>query len=429
MISMENVENDVIKGNTKGLLRKQYLLLFTLAAIYLASCFCRASMVVNQLNFVSEYSVESSDVGLIMALFGIGNGVGQIVNSIFIKHYDKRFSIFIPILIEGALVLSCFFAFDFQIYKFIWLGIGVCCSFLWMSIMKILSENLDYKLLGRASVALSVCNGVGTTSSILTGSLLTHFDVYRLLFLIGGVLIVVVDIFFFIISWNYKCSPKECDDSSKTIEKKYNKLPLPKLTFIILISLIIFAPIANLGYDCIKTWSQTILYKSDEGFGLSKEIAIVFTAILPVVQSSCSAIAIFMRKKGLKYQMIISIIMIVACASSGIIMLALNYRILALFIIFSAIAYLMFIIMNSVLTNVLPLQFRSYYDSGVLSGVLNGAAWCGSAIATYCVPLLAEHAGWNSIYVLLIALSGFVLVAAIMLLVIFNKKEEYKTII
>lgn len=426
---MENVDNDVIKGNAKGLLRKQYLLLFTLAALYFANCFCRTSMVANQLNFVSEYSVKSSDVGLIIALFGVGNGLGQIINSIFIKYYNKRFSIAIPVLCEGILTFSCFFAFDFQIYKFIWCGIGICHSFLWMSIMKILSENLDDKILGRASVALSVCGGVGTASSILVGSLLTHFEAYRLLFLIGGALIVAIDILFYIISWNYKCSPKEYDTANETTEKKYHKLPLPKFAFVILASLILFAPIANIGYDCIKTWSQTILYKSDEGFGLSKEIAIVFTAILPVIQSSCSAIALLMRKKGLKYQMIISIVMIVACVSLGTIMLALNYRILALFIVFSAIAYLMFIIMNSVLTNLYPLQIRNYYDSGILSGVLNGAAWCGSAIATYCVPLLAEYAGWNSIYVLLISLSGFVLAIAVMLLVIFNKKEEYKTIL
>lgn len=429
MISMKNVKNDVIKDNSKGVLRKQYLLLFTLGAIYFANCFCRSTIVANQLNFVTEYSVMPSDVGLICALYAVGNGVGQIINSIFVKHYNKRFSLFLPALFEATLVFICFFSFDFQIYKFIWLGIGVCCSFLWMSIMKILSENLEDKFLGKASICMSICVGVGTASSILLGSLLTYLDIYRLLFLIGGVFLLVIDIFFFIISWGYKCSPKEYGDASKTSEKKYTKIPLPKFAFIFLISFLLFSPVSSLGGECIKTWTQTILYNPDEGFGLSKEIAIIFTAVLPVVQSFCSTISVLMRKKGFRFQMIISVLMIVCLISLSIVLISLKQKVLASFIILSCVAFFSFVTLNSTLTNVLPLQIRSYYDSAVFSGVVNGFAYVGTVLASYVVPILAENAGWNSVYVLLIIAAGTVLVISITLLLIFNKKKEYENIV
>ena len=159
-----------VTSESKHSLGKQYLILFAVAGVYFSSCFARTTMVANQLNFVSEYSVLDHDVGLILAMFSIGSGVGQIVNSIFVKHYNKRFSLAVPAFLLSVLVFSCFFAFDFQIYKFIWLGMGICYSFIWMSLMKILSENLDDEMLGRASICLSVCNGIGTASSIMASS-------------------------------------------------------------------------------------------------------------------------------------------------------------------------------------------------------------------------------------------------------------------
>ena len=283
---MDSVDLNNKTNIEKGSLRKQYLLLVSMCAIYFFHCFARSSMSANIINFSEEYpDVPYSTIGLIVTFFSISYGVSQILNSFFIKKYNKRFSIFIPLLLEGALAFLTFFKFDISVYKFIWLGLGISYSFFWMSTMKILSENLDKKLLNRASIFLGFSGGFGAATAYLISSLFTHFGVYRLSFLLGGIILISLAIYFFIISWQYKCSPKEYDGELEKVDRKYEKKQRPKYAFIFFIALIIFTMFAAMGFSSLEAWTPIIL---KDGFGLVGSLSIFLTVVLPIFLSFCT---------------------------------------------------------------------------------------------------------------------------------------------
>ena len=413
---------DVSETGVKNSFKKQLLLIIAIAALYFAHSFSRTTVAANLLNLQNEYGVSKSQSGLILTFFFFSYGAGQIINAFFIKKYNKRFSIFIPVLLEAAAVFLIFIPMPFEIYKFIWLAGGIFYSFCWMSIMKILSENLEKKLLNKTSAVLSFMNGGGAAAAYLMSSLLTHFNVYRLVFLIGSLAVLLFDVFFFAISWKYKCSPKEYGDTEESV-KTYEKLPRPKFLFIFFIAFLIYAPIASICLDGIKTWTPNIL---ESGFGLNASLAIFFTIILPVIQCFCSLFVVLLRKFKIKYQVIIFSVMAVAILSFGMILFSLGYKILSIYLIFASLAYFGFVVINVIATNILPLEMRPYYDSGSFAGIVNGAAYIGSVIATYCIPLFVEATGWNALFILLIGLSALVLVSSLVLTLIFRKKDEYK---
>ena len=111
---------DKVLEKSNGSIKKQYLLFISMCVIYFFHCFARSSMGANIVNFSEEYpTVPYSTIGLILSVFSITYGTSQILNSFFIKKYNKRFSIFIPLLFEGILIFATFFKFDIEVYKFI----------------------------------------------------------------------------------------------------------------------------------------------------------------------------------------------------------------------------------------------------------------------------------------------------------------------
>lgn len=55
---------------------------------------------------------------------------------------------------------------------------------------------------------------------------------------------------------------------------------------------------------------------------------------------------------------------------------------------------------------------RDKYDSGKMAGILNGSAYVGSTISAYGLGAIADAAGWNGVFVLLLILSAVAVLAA-----------------
>lgn len=418
---MDNAESLKTKKRYRDFKGKQVLLIFALSFLYFANYLCRQSLPANKINFMSEYGVSKPSVGLISMCFFFAYGAGQIINSIFIKKYNKRITLLVPVLIEAALVFTTFFKFDFEIYKFIWLATGICCSFLWMSIMKVLSENLDDKMLNVASVCLTTGISLGTILCYLLSSLFTQLGHFRLIFLVASIVILIACIFFFIISWFYRCSPKEDRSVEKEVQK-YEKKNRPKFAYLLLAFFMMGAMVSNVGGESLNSWISPIL---KEGFGLSDSISILLSVILPIIHCLYPLTIVFLKKLGAKYQIIICFAMMFTayCMSSALIRL--NHHALALFLIFVAIGYIGFVMLNGIFTNLLPLEIRSYYDSGTFSGVMNGSAYIGSVIATFLIPLMIENLGWNSLFIVLVIVALLVSFGSFLVISIFGKKKEY----
>ena len=83
-------------------------------------------------------------------------------------------------------------------------------------------------------------------------------------------------------------------------------------------------------------------------------------------------------------------------------------------------------IISNTTTVQVPLTFEGKFDAGFLAGVLNGACYIGSAIATYALGAMADKGGWTYAFIFLIIIS---LVSAILALVylIYDRIHRLKT--
>ena len=402
--------------------RKQIVLIISLSILYFVHVVGRTSVAANLLNFQKDYGIVKSTASLIISLFSFAYGAGQIINSFFIKKYNKRMSVFIPVLLESICLFLLFLRLPFITYNFIWLAGGIFYSFFWMSIMKILSENLEEKLLSKASVVLSAMNGLGSAFGYLLSSAFTALNVYRIVFLVSAILILLFDINFLLVSKHFNCSPKEYGEKDNKTNM-YEKVEKPKYLFLFMIAFMVFTPIAAIGTGSIKNWTPNIL---EESFGLVSSLAIFFAVVVPIVHCFCSILVVTLRKFNLKFQQIISGLMFIVIVSFVMILISFKTKATALYIIFAAVGYFGFGCINTTTTNLLSLQMRSYYDSGMFSGFVNGSAYVGEVIAAYGVALYVEHTSWSSLYILLIILTSFVAISSLVLYIFFRKKKEYQ---
>ena len=61
---------------------------------------------------------------------------------------------------------------------------------------------------------------------------------------------------------------------------------------------------------------------------------------------------------------------------------------------------------NNVVTSIAPLKMRDKVTPGKMAGILNGFCYLGSTISSYGLGMIADHWGWQSVFILLLALCG-----------------------
>ena len=73
---------------------------------------------------------------------------------------------------------------------------------------------------------------------------------------------------------------------------------------------------------------------------------------------------------------------------------------------------------SMIIVSIFPLVMREKFSSGALSGILNGAAYIGTASSTYILGKIADLSGWSTVLGVMccIALSCLTLVFVYILL-------------
>ena len=148
-----------IKLNDK---MRQNLLIFMCWMIYVASYISRYSYNANIVAIKDYYNVTNSTTGLVSTFFFFAYGVGQIVNGIMCKTYNKKLFLSLPLIVSALINLYLFTCPKIEIYKYLWLVNGICLSVLWSLLILTLSENLDEKHLSPAMIVMSSTVAAGT---------------------------------------------------------------------------------------------------------------------------------------------------------------------------------------------------------------------------------------------------------------------------
>ena len=385
--------------------RKQISLILLCWVLYLTSYVAKYSYTANINPIMSFYSVSKSEAGLISTLFFFAYGVGQIINGLLCKFYNKKY------VISGAMIISAivngiiFLQPPFAYIKYFWLINGLAQSFLWSSLMVVLSDNLDDALLGKAVFAMATTVPIGTCISYGCSAIFLNAgtNFYKFSFLLGTITALIIAIVW--ISFYSSLTVKK-DKATNVLEKTSTsnngeKAKVDKSFIILFVSLCIIAVMINFVKDGINTWFPTIL---KETFGLGDSLSVLLTFALPMCGVFGAVVALGLNKIFKDYIQLLGVLFVLISILIAISLILFAQNSDALFVLIFVIVCFAFLACllsssNNVVTSIAPLYLRRKMNSGFTSGIINGCCYLGSTLASYLFGLIAENSGWNVVFI------------------------------
>ena len=344
------------------------------------------------------FNVTHAQSGTVTSCFFFAYGIGQIVNGILCKRYNVRVVVALGLLLSGIMNLTVGIVKSFEIVKFLWLINGVALSFLWTSIIKTLSENLDKKEMGKAVVVIGTTVATGTFIVYGLSSLFVALGAFKIIFFLSGVLLPLIGLIWFV------CIPKVTlkQEKHEEVEVKLNKNKSVFGDLGLTVAVIaLFAVVNNFVKDGLTTWVPAIL---TETYNLPEYVSILLTLLLPILAFFGVTVAVKLRKKISNFVKLISFLFFTASIFIGIVASFLTTGGFAVTICcFSVVSCLMASV-NNVITSMAPLYWKEKANSGFLAGFFNGFCYLGSTLSSFGLGYMADMYGWNVVIIVPFAL-------------------------
>lgn len=377
--------------------KKQKLLIALCWLVYASAYLGRYSYNANINPIMAHYSVNHAEAGLVTTFFFFAYGVGQIVNGVFCKHYNKKYVLSGALLVSALINVVVFLGVNFRLLKYLWLANGLVQSVLWSSLVLVLGQNLEERNLKKAVLAISTTTAAGTLVSYGLSALLALSGSYRFSFLTGGLVLTAVA-FVWLSSYERLTENKNVQTETKEIFRTTPR----KRTYAIVFFLALFAVVNNLIKDGLSTWVPSIL---KENYGLSDSLSVLLTLVLPVLGIFGAAAAVVLNKRVKDFIDLSSMFFVLSALTIFVVILLLGTgKWLFILICFGVVSLLMSGI-NNVITGMSPLYLREEINAGRLSGILNGFCYAGSTLSSYGLGIIADASGWIGVFRLFLWLS------------------------
>lgn len=399
--------------------KSQNMLIFLCWAVYVISHLGKYSYSSNISSIMNEYGVTHADAGLVTTFLFFSYGIGQIANAVLCKKYNKR-TLF-PIALFGTAIINIAIysgIFPFYTFKFLWLINGFLHSCLWPTLILIMSEELDSFHLPKSVTVMGTSTASGVLLSYGLSALCTKLGNYKLAFLVGPVLMIVIGIVWLILYTPTKSEiPKPAVKETYVKEKKKNALGFGIV--IILVMLAFFAIAENFVKDGLQTWVPAML---NEIYEMPASFSILLTLLLPILGIFGTVCVVNLYKKIKNFVTLAAVFFGAATALVGLIIAFYTYSAAVTVISFGLVVLTMFAV-NNVITSMAPLYMRDKLNSGTLAGLLNACCYVGSAIASYGLGAVADNSGWNTVFFLILSILGVCTVTGVVYSLVTLKKK------
>ena len=400
---------EIVKTVDKNLTAKSgtNLLVFLCWLAYTTAYFGRYSYASNVTAVMEAFGVNHAEAGLVTTCFFFAYGIGQVVNGILSKYYNKQLIIPLALMVSAVLNLAIFLGIPFSYMKYLWMLNGIVQSILWPTLIVILSENLKSESLAKAVVVMSFTVPIGTFVTYALSAALATVGGFAYSFLFGTVTMSVVAVVWLVLYPKAVCSEGEKQEEQKKVAEGKH---IGTATVSVIAALCALAVANNLVKDGLTTWIPAIL---KESFGLPEYLSIVLTLVLPVLGIFGSSANVMLNRRIKSFITHAGLWYLLTVLCIGVVIALLQtphwYVVLGVFGLVSLFMHAT----NSLITGMAPLYMRDRIDSGLLAGVLNGCCYIGSTASSYGLGALADHFGWGSVfYLLLFVCIGAVVLAA-----------------
>ncbi|MBR5439201.1 MAG: MFS transporter [Clostridia bacterium] len=368
------------------------------------------------------YNVSETQAGLVGTMFFISYGVGQVVNGLLCKRYNKRLVVSLALIVSALLTFTLFLKIPFEYIKYVWLLNGIAQSFLWTSIINSVACTLKTKDLPTAIIALGTSVGIGTFTVYGLTALFTYFNAFNYTFLISSILMAAVGAVWLVV-YNkvFICQIEEGKEEAKVEQKSIQKPSMQgSLTALVLI-LVLFAVVNNFVKDGLATWAPSIL---KETFNLSSSFSIFLTVLLPL---SATFGAVFNTLVGKKIKSFITqgaFWYLLSSVAMLIIALFINTSAWLIVLILISFNALFMASINNLVTAIAPLYLRDKINTGLLAGVIDGCCYVGSALSLVCFALVKELSGtWANLFIILTVIC----LVPVVITLLYNLIQKLKT--
>lgn len=392
----------------KKALGSSTLLIVLCWTVYTCSYLGKLGYNANITQIEEVYSISHSTAGMVSTFFFFAYGIGQIFNGIFSRKYNIRLVVFGSLLVSGLMNILVAISENFSLVKYFWLINGAALSVLWPSLIRLLSETLDEKEIGRAVIVMGTTVATGTFFVYGLSALFVAIASWFVMFFTAGILLpLIAVIWLFVYPKLVKAQEKQ---SNEMVQNTILKNKKNHIFWVSVCILALFAVVDNLVKDGLTTWVPMIL---KEIYVLPDYISILLTMILPILAIFGTSITVMLNKKIKDFVMLSAILFLLSALLIGLVILFLPTGFVVVTLgSFGIISCLMSGV-NNIITSMVPLYWKDKINSGMLAGVLNGFCYLGSTLSSYGLGVIADAKGWEAVFLTLLVLCVFTVVVAI----------------
>jgi len=383
------------------------ILIFICCAVYTIAYIGRYSYTANSIPIIEYYKVNKDEFSLATTFFFFAYGAGQILNGIFCRRYNMRFTI------AGALILSAvinglvFFGLPFKFIKYVWLINGLCQSVFWASLLRILSCYLDEAHMKKAVIIMSTPVTVGTLVIYGLSALLALFEngflyAFLIAFILMGLMGAIWLIYFPKLTKNARLENRptgaaettETTETTETAKEKAGRRFFMSGIFYMLVLFCIYAIVSNYVKDGLTTWIPQIL---NEQYNLPDSLSIILTLVLPIFGLCGAVLAVFINKYVKNHSDLLGVFFGLTSITVIGVQLLFKTDLWLLVLIMFGLVSLFMNGANNIITNMFPLYVGKKYNSGLIAGLLNGACYVGSTLSQYLIAVIAIAGDWTAV--------------------------------
>lgn len=378
--------------------------------VYTTSYLGKVNYSANITQIIDFYGISKAEAGIVPTFFFFAYGIGQVVNGILCRKYNIKWTVFTSLALSAVINFIIAVSTDFSCIKWLWLANGFLMSMLWPTLIRLLSETLPEKDLGKSSVVMGTTVATGTLIIYSLSSIYAAFDKFKLAFYTAAFVEIVVATIWFL---SYKrvvemAKLQKFDDIHQKSDDKsvYNKKKNITNTLFGTISVLCFCAVGvNLIKDGLTTWLPSIL--KEEGSMLDS-ISILLTLFLPMVAIVGNTFALSMHKKIPDYVKHCMTVFVITMVIIGIIIGGLSLKSVVLMLVGMVVVNFLVSSLNSLITSIFPMYMREHINSGRWAGVLNGFCYIGSTISSYGLGTIADCYGWSAVFWCLFAVCAVI---------------------
>ena len=389
-------------------------LIFLCWLAYAASYVGKLSYNANISQFESNLGISHAEAGMVSTFFFFAYGAGQVVNGIFCKHYPIKPLIFSALAVASCMNILVVLVPTFSAIKFIWLINGIAMSFLWTSLIRLLSETLNARDIPRAVFLMGTTVATGTFVVYGLSAIFAAIDAYRTTFFIAAALMMAAALVW-LLSFDRLVTPlramrreekreKEVALPITEAERRAGRLKKYAFFFAVILS---FAVANNFVKDGLTAWTPSMLSKL---YATPGWLSILLTLLLPVLAIAGAGVAMRLQARVKNFVATCTIFFAGSAVLVLAVILLLPTGMVAVTVACFAVISCMMAGVNNVITSMIPLHMKDEFNSGRMAGIINGFCYLGSTLSTYGLGLIADNLGWNAVFYVLLSIAAAVAV-------------------